>query len=72
MTDLFFKLYLVEYGSTDKSPAEYGYPYYKVSSINTLNATGFYRFVNPKVEIASLEGVRTQVDSYLANGFFYE
>lgn len=72
MTDLFFKLYLVEYGSTDKSPAEYGYPYYKVSSINSLNVTGFYRFVNPKVEIASLEGVRTKVDSYLANGFFYE
>ena len=72
ITDLFFKLYLVEYGSTDKSPSEYGYPYYKVSSINTLNATGFYRFVNPKVAIAALEGVRSQVDAYLASGFFYE
>ena len=72
IADLFFKLYLIEYGSTDKSPSEYGYPYYKVSSINTLNATGFYKFVNPKLSIAALEGVRSKVDAYLANGFFYE
>lgn len=72
ITDLFFKLYLVEYGSTDKSPSEYGYPYYKVSSINALNTAGFYRFVNPKLSIAALEGVRSQVDAYLANGFYYE
>lgn len=72
ITDLFFKLYLVEYGSTDKSPSEYGYPYYKVSSINALSSTGFYRFANPKLNIAALEGVRSQVDAYLANGFFYE
>lgn len=72
ITDLFFKLYLIEYDSTDKSPGEYGYPYYKVSSINTLNTSGFYKFVNPKLNIASLEGVRSQVDTYLSNGFFYE
>lgn len=72
ITDLFFKLYLVEYGSTDKSPSEYGYPYYKVSSINALGTGGFYRFANPKLNIAALEGVRSQVDAYLANGFFYE
>lgn len=72
ITDLFFKLYLVEYGSTDKSPSEYGYPYYKVNSINALGSEGFYRFANPKLNIAALEGVRSQVDAYLANGFFYE
>lgn len=72
ITDLFFKLYLVEYGSTDKSPSEYGYPYYKVSSINALGTGGFYRFANPKLSIAALESVRSQVDAYLANGFFYE
>lgn len=72
MTDLFFKLYLIEYDSTDKSPTEYGYPYYKVSSINTLNTSGFYKFVNPKLNIASLDNIKSKVDAYLANGFFYE
>lgn len=71
MTDLFIKIYLYEYGSTEKSPAEYGYPYYKVGSASTLGG-GFYKFKNPSVDIADIPSVRNEINSFLSKGFYYE
>ena len=71
MTDLFMKIYLYEYGSTEKSPAENGYPYYKVGSASTLGG-GFYKFENPSVDIADIPSVRNEINSFLSQGFYYE
>lgn len=71
MTDLFIKIYLYEYGSTEKSPSENGYPYYKVGSASTLGG-GFYKFTNPSVDIADIPSVRNEINSFLSKGFYYE
>ena len=71
MTDLFIKIYLYEYGSTEKSPSENGYPYYKVGSASTLGG-GFYKFVNPSVDIADIPSVRNEINGFLSRGFYYE
>ena len=72
ISDLFIKVYLYEYGSTDKNPTEKGYPYYKVNSINSLGLSGYYKFVSPQLSLATLDGVKASVNSYLSNGIFYE
>ena len=71
MTDLFIKIYLYEYGSTEKSPSENGYPYYKVGSASTLGG-GFYKFENPSIDIGDISGVRDKINGYLSQGFYYE
>ena len=71
MTDLFIKIYLYEYGSTEKSPSENGYPYYKVGSASTLGG-GFYKFINPSVDIADIPSVRNEINGFLSRGFYYE
>lgn len=71
MTDLFIKIYLYEYGSTEKSPSENGYPYYKVGSASTLGG-GFYKFKNPSIDIGDISSVRNEINSYLSQGFYYE
>ena len=71
MTDLFIKIYLYEYGSTEKSPSENGYPYYKVGSASTLGG-GFYKFINPSVDIADISSVRNEINGFLSQGFYYE
>lgn len=71
MTDLFIKIYLYEYGSTEKSPSENGYPYYKVGSASTLGG-GFYKFINPSIDIGDISSVRNEINSFLSQGFYYE
>ena len=71
MTDLFIKIYLYEYGSTEKSPSENGYPYYKVGSASSIGG-GFYKFENPSVDIADISSVRSELNSFLSQGFYYE
>lgn len=71
--DLYFRLFLVEYGSTDKSPSEHGHPFYKTTKISLqVQQTGFYKFVNPQLPLAALDSVRDKVNSYLASGIYYE
>lgn len=76
LRDLVCILRLTEHGSTDYSAGEYGYPYYKVKKIASTgemgNQTGYYRFKNPQIPLAAPEDIRNQVNSYMANGFFYE
>lgn len=71
MTDLFMKIYLYEYGSTEKSPSENGYPYYKVGSASTLGG-GFYKFENPSIDIGDISSVRNEINNFLSQGFYYE
>lgn len=72
ITDLFMKIYLYEYGSTEKSAIENGYPYYKVGSATSVNIGGFYKFKNPQLGLAAPSSIKSAVNSYMANGFFYE
>ena len=64
--------YITENYSTEKNASEFGYPYLKVKSINEVNATGFYKFVNPNLGLAATESVKQSVNAYLASGIFYE
>lgn len=64
--------YLTEYSSTAKNPTELGYPYMLVTNINSVGLAGFYKFVSPQLSLATLDGVKASVNSYLSNGIFYE
>ena len=64
--------YITEYESIDKNPSELGYPYMKITNINAVNMTGYYKFVAPQLGLAALSDIKDAVNSYLANGFFYE
>lgn len=64
--------YITENFSTSKNGSELGYPYSEITSINELNLTGFYKFAYPQLGLASTSDVKSKVNTYLANGFFYE
>lgn len=72
MTDLYIKIYLYEYGSTEKSATENGYPYYKVGSATSVNIGGFYKFKNPQLGLSAPSKIKSAVNSYMAKGFYYE
>lgn len=64
--------YITEYESIDKNPSELGYPYMEITNINSVNMTGYYKFVAPQLGLAALSDIKASVNEYLANGFFYE
>lgn len=64
--------YITEYESIDKNPSELGYPYMEITNINSVNMTGYYKFVAPQLGLATLSDIKASVNEYLANGFFYE
>lgn len=63
---------LILYDSMDKNPSEFGYPYNEITSIDEVGLTGFYQFASPSLNIAAPEGVKNNINAYLATGFFYE
>lgn len=64
--------YITENFSTSKNESELGYPYAELRSINELNLTGFYKFSYPQLGLAATSDIKSKVNAYLANGFFYE
>lgn len=64
--------YITEYESIDENPSELGYPYMEITNINAVNMTGYYKFVAPQLGLAALSDIKEAVNTYLANGFFYE
>ena len=64
--------YITEYESINKNPDELGYPYMKITNINTVNMTGFYKFAAPQIGLAAISNIKDTVNSYLESGFFYE
>lgn len=65
-------LYITEFDSTQENPDEVGYPDMRVTSINAINLSGYYKFAGPSIDIAAAANIKEAVNSYLANGFFYE
>lgn len=64
--------YLTEYSSTVKNSTELGYPYMLVTNINSVGLAGFYKFESAQIDLATLDGVKASINSYLSNGIFYE
>lgn len=64
--------YITEYASTDKNPNEFGYPYMEITNINTVNMTGFYKYVSPQLSLPAISDVKKSVNAYLSSGIFYE
>lgn len=64
--------YATSFDSIDKNPSELGYPYMEITNINTVNMTGFYKFVAPQLGLAALADIKDAVNGYLATGIFYE
>lgn len=64
--------YVTSFDSIDKNPSELGYPYMEITNINTVNMTGFYKFVAPQLGLAALADIKDAVNEHLASGFFYE
>lgn len=58
--------------SIPKNPDELGYPYMGIANINTVGMTGFYKFAAPQLSLSAMDDIKTSVNEYLANGFFYE
>lgn len=65
-------LYITEFDSTPGNPDEVGYPDMRVTNVNTVNLSGYYKFAGPSIDIAATANIKEAVNSYLANGFFYE
>ena len=58
--------------SIPQNPDELGYPYMGIANINTVGMTGFYKFAAPQLSLSAMDDIKTSVNEYLANGFFYE
>lgn len=64
--------YITVYDCTDANPNELGYPYMKKTSIDKVGMNGYYKFVAPQLILSAMPSIKEAVNSYLANGFFYE
>ena len=58
--------------SIPKNSDELGFPYMGIANINTVGMTGFYKFAAPQLSLSAMDDIKTSVNEYLANGFFYE
>lgn len=66
------KLITLVHPSTDANPDELGYPYMKRTSIEKIGMNGFYKFAAPQLSLQAMDEIKTLINEYLANGFFYE
>lgn len=57
------------YKLTDQAPTQQGYPCMKIS---TLGTSGFYIIKNPQVDFGEDLYVKSQIESYMARGFYVE
>lgn len=77
---LMMRFEVLQFKSTDKNPGKFGYPYYEITNINTVEAARssithngyYYQFADASFYDAMIPYIKNKVNEFLLNGFYYE